>query len=109
MKSTKSKVVEHAEYIYQNINLKCLEIEKSLHEVDKTDWAGNKRTYVIPTQIYYRFSYTWNGKYREIEIVRRNGNPHPLSSNIRVEIVKQLAEELKKMVGIIITKGGKAL
>lgn len=105
----KSKVVQEVEHTYKDIDLKCIKAETYVSDIEKTDWEGNERIYVVPAEVHYLFSYTWNGKARQVAIIRKNGNSHPLSTNIRVEIVKQLAEELKGMEGIIITKGGKLL
>lgn len=103
----KSKVVQEVEHTYRALDLEFIKSETVIDEIEKTDWEGTERTYVIPAEVHYLFSYTWNGKSRQVQVVRKNGNSHPLSSNIRVEIVKQLAEELKEMEGIKITKGEK--
>ncbi len=95
----KSGIVQYAEYIYQGLNLKCIEVVKDLEEIERLNSFGEPRNYTIPVKVYYRFSYVWNGKTRHIDIIRKAGNSKPLTTNIRTEIAKQLAEELKEMEG----------
>lgn len=102
----KSGIVQYAEYVYQDLNLKCLEVNKELEEIQRLDSFGNSRMYTIPVKVQYIFSYKWNGKTRQIEVNRKAGNSKPLTTNIRTEIAKQLAEELKTMEGIT-AQGGK--
>ena len=60
-KTTKSKIVLDAEWVYQDLNLECIEVVKSLDEIERINFYGEKRKYIIPTQVYYRFSYNFNG------------------------------------------------
>lgn len=106
-KTTKSKIVLDAECIYKDLNLECVEVVKSLDEIERTNFLGEKRKYIIPAQVYYRFSYNFNGNKKEIEVVRKAGNSKPLTTNIRTEIAKQIAQDLKEMEGWRIFKGFK--
>lgn len=98
MKS-KSQIVLDAEWTYQDLNLKCLDVIKELKKVQKINYDGKPRNYTIPEKVLYVFCYDWNGKTRTVEVLRKTGNPKPLTTNIRTEIAKQLAEELKQMEG----------
>lgn len=106
-KTTKSKIVLDAEWVYQDLNLECIEVVKSLDEIERINFFGEKRKYIIPAQVYYRFSYSFNGNKKEVEIIRKAGNSKPLTTNIRAEIAKQIGEVLKEMEGITIKKGDK--
>ena len=106
-KTNKSKIVLDAEWVYQDLKLECIEVVKSLDEIERINFFGEKRKYIIPAQVYYRFSYVFNDNKKEIEVIRKAGNSKPLTTNIRAEIAKQIVEVLKEMEGITITKGDK--
>lgn len=105
MKS-KSKIVLNAELVYKDLNLKCIEVNKELEEIQRLDSFGNPRMYTVPFNVQYIFSYQWNGKKRMIDFIRKAGNSKPLTTNIRTEIAKQVVEELKEMETMSFTKKG---
>ncbi|WP_175972152.1 hypothetical protein [Burkholderia sp. BCC0322] len=105
MKS-KSKIVLNAELVYKDLNLKCIEVNKELEEIQRLDSFGNSRMYTVPFNVQYIFSYQWNGKTRMIDVIRKAGNSKPLTTNIRTEIAKQVVEELKEMETMSFTKKG---
>ena len=75
MKS-KSQIVLDAEWTYQDLNLKCLDVVKELKIVEKIYDFGKKRNYTIPEKVLYIFCYDWNGKTRTVEVLRKTGNPN---------------------------------
>lgn len=93
----KSFVVLNAEKTFKYFNLVCHETIKELEEAYPRLNNIDQRTYVVPRQVCYHFTYSMNGKERHLKIIRKAGNSQTLETNIRTALTKVFESDLREM------------